>query len=79
MTLNICSINVDDAAYRLFINIAITVISFVGFWFIPEILFSKLLVWRRDKYFNKLLSHSETSINDDEFRIDWNAIKIFKK
>ena len=79
LMLNLYSINVEDVTSRNFISVGITLVSFLGFWFIPELVFSRLLTWRRDRYFNDLLTLKDLEINFNDFHIDWKNVKLNTK
>jgi hypothetical protein len=71
MSMNISALYVDDLIEKVAICISASIISMLGFWFVPDKVFGRLLVWRRDHYFKKLLDTKDLEIDTKYYEVDW--------
>jgi hypothetical protein len=79
MTMNISALYIDGVFEKIVIGISISLISMIGFWFVPEKVFGRLLVWRRDLFFTKLLNAKDLEIDSKYYEIDWENKELKEK
>jgi hypothetical protein len=67
---------IENYEIRLLVVFLTSVLSTIGFWYMPALILGKLSIWYRDSYFWRTLEFKELHVDEESMLLNWDQAKV---